>query len=94
MVRVQCWILSSHFDHCQLTLGAAHNPVRTVSDPPLEIQEITDRGFFADPDHARLRAWVKERGGIIKDLGICVGTMIQGEKIKMEELGDAEKDDL
>ena len=60
----------------------------------MTVQEITDRGFFADPGHARLRAWVKARGGTIKDLGICMGAVIEGENIKMEELGDDEKDDL
>ncbi|ORX38373.1 hypothetical protein BD324DRAFT_620609 [Kockovaella imperatae] len=69
-----------------------HNPVRTHSEPPLELQNITDRGHFADPGHSRLRAWVKSSGGTIKDLGICVGTVIHG--VKMEEMGPEERDDL
>jgi sulfonate dioxygenase len=59
----------------------AHNPPRTHSDPALPLYDITDRGHFADPDHARLRAFVEARGGKIKD-------------VKLEELGEAERDDL
>ncbi|RSH82249.1 hypothetical protein EHS25_005959 [Saitozyma podzolica] len=70
-----------------------HNPPRTHSDPALPLYDITDRGHFADPDHARLRAFVEARGGKIKDLGICVGTVIEGD-VKLEELGEAERDDL
>lgn len=55
---------------------------------------MTDRGFFADPNHARLRTWVQARGGTIKDLGICQGTVIEGPNVKLEELGNEEKDDL
>ena len=79
---------------CELRLCLAFNPTRTHSEAPLELQDITDRGHFADPSHSRLRAWVQARGGHIKDLGICVGTVIEGPEVRMEELGPEEKDDL
>ena len=75
-------------------LRAAFNPTRTHSGPPLELQDIIDRGHFAEPSHSRLQAWVQARGGHIKDLGICVGTVIEGPEVRMEELGPEEKDDL
>lgn len=75
-------------------ISTAHNPKRTQSDPPLPYFDITDRGHFADPNHARLRKWVAERGGTVKDLGICMGTVIEGGNVKLQDLGDAEKDDL
>lgn len=71
----------------------AFNPKRTASEPPLGLYDITDRGHFADPHYARLRKFVEERGGKIKDLGICVGTVIEGD-VKMEDLGTDERDDL
>jgi sulfonate dioxygenase len=37
---------------------------------------------------------VQARGGTIKDLGICQGTVIEGGDVKLEELGDEERDDL
>ncbi len=76
-----------------LKLSAAHNPVRTASDPPLGLFDIDDRGHHADPNHARLRAFVKRAGGKIVDLGIAIGTAIDGP-VKLEELGPDEKDDL
>jgi sulfonate dioxygenase len=74
-------------------LYTAHNPLRTQSEPPLPLFDITDRGLFADPQHSRLRAFVEARGGKIKDLGICVGTVIEGD-VKLEELREGERDDL
>lgn len=94
-LTLTCFVSTrAHRSPISSTHTPAHNPTRTHSEPPLTVQEITDRGFFADPGHARLRAWVKARGGTIKDLGICMGAVIEGENIKMEELGDDEKDDL
>jgi sulfonate dioxygenase len=55
--------------------------------------DIIDRGHYADPSHARLRAFVEARGGRVKDLGICVGAVIEGD-VKLEDLGEDEKDDL
>ncbi|ODN90816.1 alpha-ketoglutarate catabolism dioxygenase [Cryptococcus wingfieldii CBS 7118] len=69
------------------------NPTRTKSDPPLELQEFSDRGLKADPNAARLRAFVQARGGKVKDQLIAIGTVIEGD-IKLEELGEAERDDL
>jgi sulfonate dioxygenase len=76
-----------------LLTSAAHNPKRLTSDPPLPMYDITDRGHFADPGCSRLRAFVEARGGRVKDIGICVGTVIEGG-VKLEDLGDEEKDDL
>ena len=72
---------------------SAHNPKRLASEPPLPMYDITDRGHFADPDCSRLRAYAESRGGTVKDLGICMGTVIEGD-VKIEELGGKEKDDL
>ena len=55
--------------------------------------DIIDRGHFAHPDCARLRAFVENRGGKVKDLGICMGTVIEGD-VRLEELGNEERDDL
>lgn len=73
---------------------SAHNPKRTRADPALPMFDITDRGHFADPNCARLRKYVESRGGTIRELGICVGTVIEGENVKLGELNDDEKDDL
>ncbi|KAK4685414.1 sulfonate dioxygenase, partial [Tremellales sp. Uapishka_1] len=70
-----------------------HNPKRTESEPPLTPTEITDKGFSADRTFSRLRAFVEARGGRIRDIGVAVGTVIEGD-VKMEELGDGERDDL
>lgn len=78
----------------QTILTPAHNPTRTHSDPPLPLFDIVDRGHRADPDCARLRAFVEARGGKVKDLGISSGAVIEGGNVKLEELGEAEKDDL
>jgi hypothetical protein len=77
----------------QLDLCPAHNPTRTQSDPPLPMFDIVDRGHRADPDCARLRAFVEARGGKVKDLGISSGAVVEGN-VKLEELGEEEKDDL
>jgi hypothetical protein len=74
-------------------VGIAYNPVRERSDPALPMFDITDRGHFADPNHARLRAFAEARGGRVKDLGICVGAVVEGD-VKLEDLGEAERDDL
>ncbi len=55
--------------------------------------DIVDRGHFADPDCSRLRAFVENREGRVKDLGICMGTVIEGD-VKLEDLGEEEEDDL
>lgn len=55
--------------------------------------DIVDRGHYADPECSRLRRFVEGRGGGVKDLGICVGTVIEGD-VKLEDLGDEERDDL
>jgi len=55
--------------------------------------DIVDRGHHADPECSRLRKLVEGRGGGVKDLGICVGTVIEGD-VKLEDLGDEERDDL
>ncbi|RXK42322.1 alpha-ketoglutarate catabolism dioxygenase [Tremella mesenterica] len=70
-----------------------YNPTRDKSDPPLPYFDITDRGHFADPACSRLNAAVKKAGGKIKDLGICVGSVVEGD-IKLEDLTSEEKDDL
>ncbi|ORY35501.1 hypothetical protein BCR39DRAFT_567766 [Naematelia encephala] len=70
-----------------------HNPRRSHPDPPLPYYDITDRGHFADPDHSRLRAAVEAKGGRIKDLGICVGTVVEGD-VKLEDLSQEARDDL
>jgi sulfonate dioxygenase len=70
----------------------AHNPARTTSDPPLPLFDITDRGHYADPSHSRLRAFAERHGGRVKDIGVAVGTLVEG--VKLEELGQEEKDDL
>ena len=74
-------------------LMIAHNPVRTESDPVLPMFDITDRGHRADPNCSRLRAFVEARGGKVKDIGIAMGTVIEGDA-KLEDLGEEEKDDL
>lgn len=71
----------------------AHNPVRTESDPVLPMFDITDRGHRADPNCARLRSFVEARGGKVKDIGIAMGAVIEGDA-KLEDLGEEEKDDL
>ncbi|OCF57547.1 alpha-ketoglutarate catabolism dioxygenase [Kwoniella mangroviensis CBS 10435] len=70
-----------------------HNPDRTESDPPLPHFDIQDRGLKAHPNAARLRAFVEARGGKVRDQLVAVGTVIEGD-IKLEELGEEEKDDL
>ena len=55
--------------------------------------DITERGHFADPNCSRLRAYVEKRAGKIQDLGVCLGTAIEGD-VKLEDLGEAERDDL
>jgi sulfonate dioxygenase len=55
--------------------------------------DITDRGHYADKNHSRLRRFVEARGGRVKDIGICVGTVVEGD-VKLEDLGDEERDDL
>ncbi|WVQ80176.1 hypothetical protein IAT38_002281 [Cryptococcus sp. DSM 104549] len=69
------------------------NPTRTHSDPPLPYYDIKDRGHFADPNAARLRAFVEARGGKVKDQLVAIGTVIEGD-VKLEDLGEAERDDL
>jgi len=59
----------------------------------LPIFDITDRGHRADPNCSRLRAFVEARGGKVKDIGIAMGTVIEGDA-KLEDLGEEEKDDL
>lgn len=76
-----------------MLIEPAHNPTRTRSDPPLGMFDITDRGHRADPNCSRLRAFVEARGGRVKDLGIAMGAVIEGDA-KLEDLGEEEKDDL
>ena len=76
-----------------LLLTSAYNPKRTQSDPPLPLFDITDRGHFADPDLKRLKAEVEAAGGRIKDLGICMGSVVEGN-VKLEDLSYEARDDL
>ncbi|OCF31548.1 alpha-ketoglutarate catabolism dioxygenase [Kwoniella heveanensis BCC8398] len=70
-----------------------HNPPREKSDPELPIFDIVDRGLRAHPNAARLRAFVEARGGKIKDMLVAIGSYIEGD-VKLEDLGEEEKDDL
>ncbi|WVQ95045.1 hypothetical protein IAU59_002137 [Kwoniella sp. CBS 9459] len=70
-----------------------HNPPREKSDPVLPTFDIADRGLRAHPNAARLRAFVEARGGKIKDMLVAIGSYIEGD-VKLEDLGEEEKDDL
>nr|ODN94406.1 alpha-ketoglutarate catabolism dioxygenase [Cryptococcus depauperatus CBS 7855] len=71
-----------------------YNPPRSESDPPLPFYNIEDRGHHADPNAARLRTFVEARGGKVKDLLVAIGTVIEGDNVKLEDLGQDERDDL
>ncbi|WWD19163.1 hypothetical protein CI109_103621 [Kwoniella shandongensis] len=70
-----------------------HNPPRDKSDPPLPLFDIKDRGHYAAPNAARLRKFVEDRGGKVRDLLIAVGSVIEGD-VKLQDLGQDERDDL
>jgi sulfonate dioxygenase len=59
-----------------------------VEWPPLEEQQVTERGKFGDPNKSRLAAVASK----IKHLTPAIGTEIEG--VDLRQLTDDQKDDL
>lgn len=72
--------------------GVSHDVVQpahpNISYPPLEIQEVVERGLFADPAKPNLFGVATK----VKDLTPAIGTEITG--IDLRHLTDAQKDEL